>query len=114
MDERREEKRIDCYFPLEFVTQNKTIKVTAINISNSGICFKSQEPIPLFRELKIKLLLPKKDKDEKVSGIPIECTGIVVRCDKEGDAYETALFFMDISLAEQNWLNIYIETNSPK
>lgn len=111
-EDRRSGKRIECFFPLEFIIQKKKVKVNAINISNSGICFQCEEPIPLFRELEIKLLLPQNENvAEEVS---IDCTGIVVRCDKKNETYDTALFFMDISMANQNRLTTYIENYFPK
>lgn len=110
MEERRSGQRMDCSFPLDFIIENKRLSVNVVNISNSGICFFSHEPIPLFRELSIQLLL---DKDNPAAS-PINSTGIVVRCDQKNDTYDTALFFMDISIADQNRLTTYINTNLDK
>lgn len=110
MEERRSGQRMDCSFPLDFIIENKRLSVNVVNISNSGICFFSHEPIPLFRELSIQLLLEEGD----ASIPPINSTGIVVRCDQKNDTYDTALFFMDISIADQNRLTAYINTNMEK
>lgn len=107
MEDRRSGHRMDCSFPLDFIIENKRLTVNVVNISNSGICFFAHESIPLFRELSIQLLLDKNDP----SFTPIKSTGIVVRCDKKNDTYDTALFFMDISIADQNRLTSYINTN---
>lgn len=110
MEDRRSGQRMDCSFPLDFIIENKRLSVNVVNISNSGICFFAHESIPLFRELSIQLLF---DKDD-TNFTPIKSTGIVVRCDKKNDTYDTALFFMDISIADQNRLTSYINTNLNK
>jgi len=105
--DKRNEERINCSIPIELSTAEGKIKATTLNISHSGICFSSQREIALFRELELSLMLPYKDDQE----IPIKCSGIVVRCDKEedDDNYQIALFFIDISMATQKNLATFME-----
>ena len=84
-------------------------EVEVVDISASGICFRSHTPMPLFREIKIQLELP------RISSLThiihkIECSGVIVRCDNiPHELYDIAFFFIDLSSENKDKISEYIE-----
>jgi len=94
-EQRRSQRvEVDGELLLDIHSDN-VIKTDTVNISASGINFLSSAPIPMFRELEIKLTLPPVRKNRNVH--VLKCHGVVVRCSKK-DAHwhEVSLFFEDL------------------
>lgn len=102
--ERRKSPRVKDNFSVEIAQEKSSLIADTINISASGIYCQSDSPMPLFREIVIKIKLPDK-KDI------IECSGVVVRCEKVSgkERYNLAIFFEDISSKDKENLSGYLE-----
>ena len=96
LQERRLSARIKGSFKITITHKNDTIVVNTIDLSSSGLRFKSTKNIPLFREISLSLTLPVK-KTKKRDNV-FKCNAIVVRSEKShfGDGYNVALAFVDI------------------
>lgn len=107
--ERRKFPRAKADFNIEIAHQKSRIIADTINVSASGMYCQSDRSIPLFREIGIRI---------KLSGIAavIECSGIIVRCDKVPgkERYNLAIFFEDLSLKEKGYLSSYVEKKLAK
>lgn len=102
--ERRKHPRVKGDFGIEIADQKSRIIANTINISASGIYCQSDCAIPLFREISIRIKLPK-------STYVIECSGVIVRCEKVPgkERYHLAIFLSDISQKDKKLLSSYIE-----
>jgi len=104
VNERRRSPRVRGGFNIEIANFETKIIADTINISSSGIYCQSSQPIPLFREIELNIMLPNIKK-------PIDCAGVVVRSEKapSKDRYNIAVFFNDISPEDKKQLSAYIE-----
>lgn len=93
--ERRLSARIKGRFEFTIKDQKEEIIVSTIDLSASGLHFKSDKNIPLFREIDLLLTLPK-EGDKKNNHFT--CNAIVVRNEKchFGEGHNIALTFVDI------------------
>jgi len=73
-----------------------TLPFKPINISGSGMCFPSPEPIPVGTIVEVQLILT------GVNPVPLYLVGEVVSSDKEGVKYKTAMRFINIDEAIRN------------
>ena len=94
--ERRLSARIKGEFNITITESKETIVVNTIDLSSSGLRFKSQKNLPLFREISLTLALPGKTEKHKETGF--NCHAIVVRSEKSHveDAFNIALTFIDV------------------
>lgn len=102
--ERRKSPRAKCDFVIDIEYQNSNITARVMNISSSGMYMESNYPVPLFREISVGIKLPGIEK-------LIECTGVVVRSEKEPgkEFYNLAIFFEDIQPGDKSVLADYVE-----
>ncbi len=106
-DDRRRSRRIDASLNLEVRIpredgSHETASLETINISSSGIYFRSDKFMEPMTKLAMRMdvTVPGGSGDE-IMHAPVECEGIVVRTDpdvagSEGDSYEVAVFFTQI------------------
>ena len=94
--EKRLSARIKGEFNIKITESDETIVVNTIDLSSSGLRFKSQKNLPLFREIALTLALPGKTEKQKES--IFNCHAIVVRSEKSHveEAYNIALTFVDV------------------
>ncbi|EKD27473.1 MAG: hypothetical protein ACD_79C00709G0002 [uncultured bacterium] len=107
-NEKRLSARIKGNFKIKITDDDETITVNSIDLSSSGLCFKSSKNIPLFREINFSILLPlEKGKKEK----NFSCSAIVVRSEKShyNDMYNIALTFVDIEDDDKEKLIKFLE-----
>lgn len=106
-DDRRLCGRIKGNFAIQIKEDKDTVEVHAIDLSLSGLRFRSKKNIPLFREITLKLKLPISNELEK----PFQCNAIVVRSEKShhGDAYSIALTFVDIEDEDRDVLAAFLD-----
>jgi type II secretion system protein E len=72
------------------------------DISAGGLLFVSPVPIPVGSILELKIELFNKDE-------PVECLARVVRIEEEGNKYNIAACFLDITGSQRSMLNKYVE-----
>jgi hypothetical protein len=93
--ERRREPRVAVKLPLRFTFAGKTIDTRIVDLSNSGICFHTPQPLPLMSRMQMTLQL------EGKGSAPITIVGVVVRCTeirgRGKRPFDAAIFFEDVS-----------------
>ncbi len=106
--ERRRADRLDASLNLEVKLSRadgtvETASLETINISTSGIYFKSDHFIEPMTKLAMELevRVPVTDGSEEMATAPVPCEGLVVRSNPEGvvegcSEYEVAVFFTHI------------------
>jgi len=109
----RKHIRSQLDIPLEF--QGKVSSLTQ-NISQSGMLCRTSREIDELTLLDIKFQLPYISKYE-AKKIWIECSGVVVRCEKKEVAakdlpYEVAIFFNHMSTQNRNLLATYVSKDN--
>jgi hypothetical protein len=96
--ERRREPRVAVQLPLRFTFAGKTIDTRIRDLSNSGICFHTPQPLPIMSRMQMTLQLP-----EGGRSMPITIVGVVVRCSeirgRGKRPFDAAIFFEDVSPA---------------
>ena len=93
--ERRREPRVAVQLPLRFTFAGKTIDTRIRDLSNSGICFHTPQPLPVMTRMQMTLRLP-----EGRRSTPITLVGVVVRCSETRGRgkrpFDAAIFFEDV------------------
>ena len=108
--EKRLSARIKGNFKMTVTDNNEEITVNAIDLSSSGLRFKSSNNIPLFREISINLQLPlRSSKTEE-----FRCNAIVVRSERSHyqEGYNIALTFVDVEDEDRKTLQTFLEKAS--
>ncbi|MBN2143627.1 MAG: PilZ domain-containing protein [Candidatus Aureabacteria bacterium] len=105
-NEKRLFARIQGNFKISLSQGGGQIEVPAIDLSLSGLRFRSPRNIPLFREVALSLDLKEPDKVTELT-----CNGIIVRSEKGDleDYYNIALTFIDLSDQDKNHLALFLE-----
>ena len=86
------------------VNKEKNIISQGLNISEGGLCFKTNQELEPYARLFILITLPG-NKEERT----FHCEGSVVRCDKKGKEYIAAMEFGDISNEDKDWIKKYVK-----
>lgn len=112
--ERRLSARIKGEFNITITESHESIVVNTIDLSSSGLRFKSTKNIPLFREIGLTLALPGKTEKHKES--IFNCHAIVVRSEKShvDENYNIALTFIDVEEADLKILMRFLEESLRK
>jgi c-di-GMP-binding flagellar brake protein YcgR len=108
--EKRLSARIKGNFHMTIQEDREEITVNAIDLSSSGLRFKSLKNIPLFREISINLQLPfQSSKKEE-----FRCNAIVVRNERSHyqEGYNIALTFVDVEDDDRKILHAFLEQAS--
>lgn len=110
--ERRVSARIKGTFNITITESHEKVAVHAIDLSASGLRFKSPKNIPLFREIALELSLPGKNPRSKEAHF--RCHAIVVRSEKSqfDEGYSVALTFVDVSKKDKNSLMKFLENST--
>ena len=115
MDEEFTEKRtltrLKGHFKIHIQEGADQQMVKTIDVSSSGLRFKSPKAFPLFREVSLSLSLPvEKGRKEQL----LECSAIVVRSEKStmGGGYNVALSFVGMDEKVKKNLEHFIEQAS--
>ncbi len=107
-DERRRAERLDANLKLEVKLSKadgstETTSLETINISTSGVYFRSDHFIEPMTKLAMELevTVPNPQNDAAGATAPVPCEGLVVRANPEGPVadcsdYEIAVFFTHI------------------
>ncbi len=109
----RKHIRSQIDIPLEF---HGEVSSLTQNISQSGMLCRTSREIDELTLLDIKFQLPYISRHE-ARRIWIECSGVVVRCEKKDSGainlpYEVAIFFNHISDLNRNLLENYIKKDN--
>lgn len=107
-DEKRKARRVDATLNLEVQIPRgdgslETASLETINISSSGVYFRSDSFIEPMTKLAMRLDVNVPDESgDGLERAPVNCEGIVVRTDPDAPTpdcsqYETAVFFTSIS-----------------
>ena len=119
-DERRRALRVDANLNLEVKLARadgsmSTTNLETINISTSGVYFRSDHFIEPMTKLamELELAVPADDDRESAATAPVPCDGLVVRTSPEGEVagctdYEVAVFFTHIGTAGLETLEKHI------
>lgn len=74
-----------------------------VDLSANGLLCQTNRPVAVFTKVQITLMVPRPNGNSKAGRHredPVECEGIVVRCEKDSEkrepSYSTAIFFSDI------------------
>lgn len=112
--EKRLSARIKGEFNITITESHESIVVNTIDLSSSGLRFKSRNNIPLFREISLTLALPGKTEKHKES--IFNCHAIVVRSEKSHveEAYNIALTFIDVEEKDLKVLMKFLEDSFQK
>ncbi len=87
--ERRRSPRLSLRHLIELdYGKEQFIQATGVNISSSGLLCKTNPEIALYSRVFLSFALPAETGDEIIN-----CEGIVVRSDKDGDEFTTAISF---------------------
>jgi c-di-GMP-binding flagellar brake protein YcgR len=84
-----------------------------VNISEGGMYLKVPHPIEILTKLETKLVLPIKNRRGQVKSEVVNCTSVVVRCDKEPPDYRIACYFLDIDRKSKELIRSFVEERSP-
>ncbi len=107
-DERRRAERLDANLKLQVKLSKadgsvETTSLETINISTSGVYFRSDHFIEPMTKLAMELevTVPNPQNDVAAATAPVPCEGLVVRANPEGPVadcadYEIAVFFTHI------------------
>ncbi len=109
--ERRKAPRISKSLPLKIKHQDFDFITETKNISAIGAYCSVSSYIPLMTKLKIMLILPKYPESGG-KNYRIECTGVVVRTEKQSSqnkSYNIAIYFNDIKERDKEKISSYID-----
>jgi len=106
--ERRRHPRIAVDLPLRLTLQNRTVVTRILDLSTSGIRFRTPEALPLLSRVQIGLELPASGG----AAAPLAITGVVVRCDElaapDAAPFDTAIYFEDLSETARHQLARFV------
>jgi len=117
--ERRSHPRVPVDLPLQLTLRDRTVTTRILDLSGSGIRFSAPKPLPLLSRVQLAIQLP-----ERIEGgvtTPLAITGVVVRCDQTGetrtesagpDAFDTAIYFEDLSEAARSQLSQFVASQT--
>jgi PilZ domain len=113
-EERRKHPRIPKKIPINFKAGLFDFAAETHNISSSGIYCQVDKYIKPLTKVNVDLLLPIRQKDQKIATREVRCEGVVVRVEGS-QAYEgkfnIAVFFNNISDAARRHISHYIENH---
>ncbi|MFC1753449.1 PilZ domain-containing protein [Thermoproteota archaeon] len=108
--EKRRHPRIAKNLPIRIKDGDFDIVTETKNISCTGIYCQVDRYFPPFTKIKTKILLPAKTKNKHQY---IECDGIVVRIEKDGndleEQYNIAIYFNEISKTSVQKISRFIK-----
>jgi len=110
-EERRESPRVGAGPGLKMTAGEHACSV--IDISSSGIRFRTVAPLPTMSMVDIRLEIPRADDPEDLA--PIHCQGAVVRTETFGDTsgdQEVAVFFTWIDDESRLLISNYVRRQS--
>ena len=104
--ERRKYPRVAEAVLCRLVVGPEVLAVRTENLSCGGALCRLSLSIPSMTQLEISLELPQGGSSKAGQGVPVRCTGVVVRQERlaqpGGEAsYRTAIFFSDITLEDR-------------
>ena len=110
-NERRKTERVKGDIAISVNDQDSNLITEAKDISEAGVCCRTNKEMPLMDQVVVTLLLPQTTKGKKTTK-KIKCTGVVVRLEpikNEPDHFETAIFFTEMGKADKKALVKYVE-----
>ena len=113
--ERRRHLRLTQTVPLKISSDEVDIVTETQNLSCSGVCCRTNRRLDPMTKLKIHLLLPVRKNGKSVSK-KISCCGVVVRAETvaDGESFDTAIFFSDITPKDSQVVNEFIHSLLPE
>jgi len=110
--ERRQDIRVKGDIAVAINDTESNIITEARDISQSGVCCKTNKVVPLMTKVVVTLLLPVASRGQK-SIKRVKCQGVVVRNDQVRDdpgIYNMAVFFTDMTKQDKGVLGKYVES----
>ena len=109
--ERRRHLRLEHSVPVKISSGDIDIVTETMNLSCSGTFCRINKYVAPMTKLKLNLLLPLR-KNNKVVSKRIYCEGVVVRTESaaQGDYFQTAIFFSDISPRDSQIICEFVES----
>jgi hypothetical protein len=104
--ERRRHPRAQADWTIELAVDGGTQRARLRDISRIGLCFHTEQAIPLMTVLSIALDLPEDEGTRRVTG-----SGAVVRCERISptlEHYEVALFLHDMTESDRTALDRHV------
>ena len=112
MQERRHHPRAQALLPMKLVVGERILETRIKDLSCSGIRFHAPKALQLMSRVQIALELPQGAEGSHMMSLSI--SGVVVRCDvigpEDGAAYDTAIFFDDLSDGARSQLSHFVQT----
>ena len=111
--EQRLYPRVEANLALRVIANGYDFSTTTKNLSCLGAYCRINKYVPPFTKLNIKLNLPiaSSGKNESV----LECKGVVVRSDDEGDGtFNIAIFFNGIENSQRHKISQYLKQFLPQ
>jgi hypothetical protein len=105
--ERRRWARASADWPISLSLDDGTFEARVRDISQAGVCFFLDRPVPMMTVLRIDLDLPVENGKRMVQG-----RGVVVRCERISERiehYEIAVFLDDLAQPDREVLAAYVE-----
>ncbi len=105
--ERRRHPRAEADWTVEIALEGGTQRARLRDVSRIGLCFHTEQPIPMMTVLSVGLDLPVPHGVRRVTG-----SGAVVRCERISPAlehYEVALFLHDMSESDRDALDEHVQ-----
>jgi hypothetical protein len=118
--ERRKHPRITTYLPLELEHDALSVMAETRDLSCTGVYCQTEKPLPLMSKVAIVMFLPYVSPDGITASKKIRCKGVVVRSEPTILAFAScahhniAIFFTDLSEADQKIIAQYVEDNLSK
>jgi hypothetical protein len=109
--ERRRHPRLEHSVPVKISSGDIDIVTETTNLSCSGAFCQINKYIAPMTKLKLNLLLPMR-KSSKIVTKRIHCEGVVVRTQSSGDGdfFQTAIFFSDISPRDSQTISEFVDS----
>lgn len=105
--ERRRWARAAADWPISLSLADGTFEARVRDVSQAGVCFFLDRPMPLMTVMRIDLDLPVENGKRMVQG-----RGVVVRCERISERiehYEIAVFLDDLAQPDREVLAAYVE-----
>jgi hypothetical protein len=104
MHEKRKYRRISINQIIELsIGKERILQARGVNVSEGGILFQAASELELYSRLFVMFTIPEGDRSESLT-----VEGFVVRSDKSGAMYDTAMEFADINEKNNILLKSYI------
>jgi len=113
--ERRKTVRVPAQLAVQLsggADAGQSMTSETVNISEGGMYLRVPNPIEVLTKLETTLVLPVRNRRGQVKSEVVNCTSVVVRCDKEPRDYRIACYFLDIDKKSKELIRSFVEERS--